>query len=122
MSVKYLRNIILCHLRPAEELGLDLEMTSDPERLRYCLRTGGSAVFLVNGSRDGYVGMFSRGGHYVLALSEERDGRIAILDQSYQHQIHLRWLCGVKKQAKTMIFQGLVTSLGCVLEYIVHQL
>ena len=68
----------------AEELGLDLEMTSDPERLRDCLRTGGSAVFLVNGNREGYVGMFSRGKHYVLALCEERDGRIAILDPGYQ--------------------------------------
>ena len=68
----------------AEKLGLDLEMTNDPERLRYCLRTGGSAVLNVKGDRDGYPGVFSTGGHYVAAVSEERDGRIAILDPSYQ--------------------------------------
>lgn len=67
-----------------EKLGLDLEMTNDPERLRYCLRTGGAAVLHVKGDRDGYVGVLSCGGHYVIAISEERDGRIAVLDPSYR--------------------------------------
>ena len=31
----------------AEKMGFDLEMTSDPERLHYCMRTGGAAVVLV---------------------------------------------------------------------------
>ena len=66
----------------AEKFGLDLEMTSDPERLRYCLRTGGAAVLHVMGDRDGYTGVFSHYGHYIAAISEERDGRIAILDPS----------------------------------------
>ncbi len=66
----------------AQKNGLELEMTSDPERLRFCLRTGGAAVLHVKGDRDGYVGVFSHGGHYVVAISEERDGRIAILDPS----------------------------------------
>lgn len=68
----------------AEELGLDLEMTNDPDRLRYCLRTGGAAIILVKGDRDDYKGVFSKGGHYVVAISEERDGRIAVLDPSYK--------------------------------------
>ena len=67
----------------AEEYGLELEMTNDPERLRYCLRTGGAAVLHVKGDRDGYVGVFSHGGHYAVAISEEQDGRIAVLDPSY---------------------------------------
>lgn len=66
----------------AEKMGLDLEMTSDPERLRHCLRTGGAAVLHVKGDREGHVGVFSHGGHYVVAISEQRDGRIAILDPS----------------------------------------
>ena len=66
----------------AEKLGLDLEMTNDPQRLRYCLRTGGAAVLHVKGDREGRVGVFSHGGHYVVAISEERDGRIAIMDPS----------------------------------------
>ena len=68
----------------AEKYNLELEMTSDPERLRYCLRTGGAAVLHIKGDREGYVGVFSHGGHYVAAISEERDGRIAILDPSYK--------------------------------------
>ena len=67
----------------AEKYNLDLEMTNDHERLRYCLRSGGAAVLHVKGNRDGYVGVFSGGGHYVAAISEERDGRIAVLDPSY---------------------------------------
>ena len=67
----------------AERLGLEWEGTDDPERLRYCLRTGGAAVVLVSGDRDGYTGVFSYTGHYVVAVSEERDGRIAVLDPAY---------------------------------------
>ena len=68
----------------AEKFGLEWEKSNDPERLRYCLHTGGAAVLHVKGDRDGYVGVFSHGGHYVAAISEERDGRIAILDPAYK--------------------------------------
>lgn len=67
----------------AEKYCLELEMTNEPERLRYCLRTGGAAVLHIKGDRDGYVGVFSHSGHYAVAISEERDGRIAVLDPSY---------------------------------------
>jgi len=67
----------------AEKMGFDWESTNDPERLRYCLRTGGAAVVHVGGDREGHIGVFSHGGHYVAAISEERDGRIAVLDPSY---------------------------------------
>ena len=68
----------------AEKLGLDFEKTNDPERLRYCLRTGGAAVAHIKGNREGYVGAFSTGGHYIAVISEERDGRIATLDPSFR--------------------------------------
>ena len=68
----------------AEKLGLDFEMTDDPERLRYCLRTGGAAVIGITGDRENYTGVFSTGGHYIAAISEERDGRIATLDPSFR--------------------------------------
>lgn len=67
----------------AEKMGFDWEPTNDPERLRYCLRTGGAAVVHVGGDREGHIGVFSHGGHYVAAISEDRDGRIVILDPSY---------------------------------------
>ncbi|MBQ8590710.1 MAG: hypothetical protein IJ486_09715 [Firmicutes bacterium] len=67
----------------AELLDLKLEMTSDPERLRYCLRTGGAAVVHCGGDKEGRIGVFSHGGHYITAVSELEDGRIAILDPDY---------------------------------------
>lgn len=67
----------------AEKLGLRLEMTDDPERLRYCLKTGGAAVLHVSESEN-YTAVFTHSGHYVTAIAEEPDGRIAILDPSYK--------------------------------------
>lgn len=66
----------------AEKFDLELEMTNDPERLRYCLRTGGAAIVHSGGDREGHIGVFTHGGHYVVAISELKDGRIAILDPS----------------------------------------
>lgn len=68
----------------AKKMGFRLEMTNDLEQLRYCLRTGGAAVIHVGGDYEGHVGVFSHGGHYVAAIAEEADGRIAILDPSYK--------------------------------------
>ena len=68
----------------ADKMGLEWEPTRDPERLLYCLRTGGAAVVLVDGDRDGRVGVFSHVGHYIVAIAEDRDGRIVILDPAYK--------------------------------------
>ena len=39
----------------------------------------------VGGDQEGYVGLFSKGGHYVAVIGVERDGRVAVLDPSYVH-------------------------------------
>lgn len=61
----------------AKKLGLRLEMTNDIKKLRSCLRTGGAAIVNVG------PGTFTRSGHYIVAINEEPDGRIAILDPGY---------------------------------------
>ena len=68
----------------AEKMGFSYERTKDMERLLYCLRTGGAAIVNVSGDREGYVGLFSHGGHYIAAIGVEPDGRIALLDPSYK--------------------------------------
>ena len=86
VKANYLRGTSYKRYAPAfaERLGLRVELTNDQEALRHCLRTGGAAVLNIGGDYEGYVGVFSHGGHYVAAISEEPDGRIAILDPSYK--------------------------------------
>lgn len=67
----------------AEKLGLRFQESKDINDLRQCLRTGGAGILLVAGDREGYVGLFSKGGHYLAVISEEPDGRFAILDPSF---------------------------------------
>lgn len=66
----------------AERFGLTLRMTDDTEELAQCLRSGGAAVINTGGDRDGYIGTFSSGGHYITAISEDR-GEFCLLDPSW---------------------------------------
>ena len=67
----------------AKKLNLKYEVSDDPERLRYCLRTGGAAVIHCK-IHEGYEpAVFTKGGHYICAIAEAEDGRIVILDPSY---------------------------------------
>lgn len=68
----------------AEKMGFHWEGTNDPEKLLDCLRTGGAAVAHIGGNREGHVGVFSKGGHYVAVISVEPDGRVVVLDPSYK--------------------------------------
>ncbi|MCF0150444.1 MAG: hypothetical protein HUJ80_03445 [Firmicutes bacterium] len=66
----------------AEKLGLDLQLTSDPEAVLSCLHTGGAVVALSSGDSEGHIGLFTHGAHYILLIAQLRDGRIAVLDPS----------------------------------------
>ena len=66
----------------AKEYGLKYQATKSTKELLNCLRTGGVAVARVAGDREGYVGVFSHGRHYITIVGEEPDGRLAILDPS----------------------------------------
>ena len=67
----------------AEKMGLKMVATCDLDALLHCLRTGGAAVVHVGGDREGHIGLFTHGGHYMVVIGEEPDGRLAILDPSY---------------------------------------
>ena len=69
----------------AERFDLDLVMTEDPEMLRAHLLRGGMAVANATGDRpeDGYIGVFSHGGHYVAVVGIDEDQEhITVLDPS----------------------------------------
>ena len=68
----------------AERFGLIKKEASTIEELLNCLRTGGAAIVHVGGDREGRVGLFSHVGHYIVAVNEEPDGRIAILDPALE--------------------------------------
>ena len=73
----------------AEKFDLEMVRTSNIEEMRHCLRTGGAAGILVSGDHDDYHGVFSdRWMHWIVAVSEERDGRICILDPAYEEGIY----------------------------------
>jgi hypothetical protein len=67
----------------AEKLNLDFQFSHDIEDVLQCVRTGGAAIALVAGDRDGQVGLFTHIGHYIVVINEEPDGRLAILDPNF---------------------------------------
>lgn len=66
----------------SEKMGLRLQMTSDIEALRSCLRSGGCAVANSGGDREGYAGVFTHGGHYICVISVDDEDLFAVLDPS----------------------------------------
>ena len=69
----------------AEKFNFEFVHSADINDLLHCLRTGGAAAVLVSGDHDDYHGVFSdRWSHYIVAIAEERDGRICVLDPAYE--------------------------------------
>lgn len=69
----------------AEKFNLELVISANVEDLLHCLRTGGAVAVLVSGDHDNYHGVFSdRWDHYIVAVSEDREGRIYVLDPAYE--------------------------------------
>lgn len=66
----------------ARRFRLKLRTSSDVNELLVCLHQGGCAIVNVGGDREGYTGTFSKGGHYIVALSCT-DQEICILDPSF---------------------------------------
>lgn len=66
-----------------KEYPLQFTTTADENALRAHLETGNMAICNVGGDRPGYIGVFSDGGHYILAAGLDTAGKVIILDPGY---------------------------------------
>ena len=73
----------------AKKFGVKYEETKSIARLKDCLKNGGVAIARVAGNRDNYIGVFSKGRHYITVIAVEPDNRLAILDPSYKEGKYL---------------------------------
>jgi len=64
------------------DYGLSCETTSDENNLLEHLKDGGMAIANVGGDRDGWTGVFSNGGHFVV-VAEYNGYTVAIMDPAY---------------------------------------
>ena len=68
----------------AKRFQLKLTETEDVnEAKRFMQEQQGMVVANVQGNREGYVGVFSDGGHYILLIAA-KDDRVAVLDSCYR--------------------------------------
>ena len=67
----------------ADKFNLKFEATKDVDAMLRCLQTGGRVIILVDGDREGYTGLYSHGGHFILAISYDGEN-LCILDPSYK--------------------------------------
>ena len=65
----------------AKLFDLDFSTTNSIQTAIRHLKNGGSVIANVGGDRDGYTGVFSHGGHYILLLSADKDS-VCVLDPS----------------------------------------
>lgn len=66
----------------ANRQGLKLSMSNSLKEMQSALELGGMAVVNVGGDRSGYKGVFSNGGHYIVA-SGYYNGKIIVVDPGY---------------------------------------
>ncbi len=67
----------------AEKMNYDWKGTNSLEEVDEWLATGGAVVAKVGGDRkDGHIGIFTHGWHYIFVAYKRPDGRYAILDPS----------------------------------------
>ena len=67
----------------AERYNLDYRETDSIGELIAHLQNGGMAIANVGGDRDGHIGVFSHGGHYI-AVTAFVNGEMCILDPSWK--------------------------------------
>jgi hypothetical protein len=66
-----------------KEYPMSFVTTTDETALLAHLKAGNMAICNVGGDRSGYVGVFSDGGHFIVAAGLDAAGKVIILDPGY---------------------------------------
>jgi len=66
----------------ADLFDLEFSTTNSIRKVMKHLKNGGSVIANIGGDREGYTGVFSHGGHYVLLLDAIDSDTVCILDPS----------------------------------------
>lgn len=69
----------------ANTYDFDVERTDDVDTLKSALRNGAVAIINVGGDRTGYKGVFSDGGHYLIAYGVLDDGYTIMMADPYMY-------------------------------------
>ncbi len=67
----------------ADKFRLTYKATKNMDEVLHCLQTGGRVIINVGGNHDDHVGLYSHGGHYILAIAYDGND-LCILDPSYK--------------------------------------
>lgn len=71
--------------RLAELYDLEYRATGDLEELAEHLRRGGMAILNMSRRKDGQIGLFSKGGHFITAVSIDGD-ELCVLDPDFSER------------------------------------
>ena len=67
----------------AERFGMEYRSTDKIEEALRHLQQGGEVIINVGGSHDAHIGIYSKGGHYILAIGYDGE-HLCILDPAYR--------------------------------------
>lgn len=66
----------------ADLFNLEFSTTNSITKAMKHLKSGGSVIVNVGGDREGYTGVFTHGGHYILLLAAVDSNTVCVLDPS----------------------------------------
>ena len=67
----------------ADLYGLTMAHSDSLDEVDATLRRGGRVIVNVGGDREGYIGLFSYSGHYIVLISVDDDGNYCVLDPAF---------------------------------------
>ena len=88
----------------AEKFHLDFSMSNDIGEAIEAIRDGGRVICLVSAREEGNKGIFTSGGHYIVAIAATKK-EICILDPSWRSDKYTKWIKeGLVRAEGTLVY------------------